>query len=190
MFVSGTGLVCSGQNTIPDILYKGPLTDQIAYINEKTRIYDNYRAIREDMFQLLRKNCIDSAKSAQIEMTGLRQKLASGNQKIDSLNKSLEDKSIQLEKATSSKNSISILGIELNKGTYNAVTWLIIAALSALILTGYISYKRNRSLTIQAKKEYEDLKREFEAYRKASREAREKMSMAHFNEMKKLRTTG
>ncbi len=184
----GAGSGCFGQNTVPDVLYKGALVDQMAFINEKTKIYDNYRAIREDMFQLLRKNCIDSVKSARNEMTGLRQKLASGNQKIDSLNRSLEDKSIQLDKATSSKNSISILGIEVNKGTYNAVTWLIIAALSTLLATGYISYKRNRSLTIQAKKEHEDLKKEFEAYRKASREAREKMSMAHFNELKKLRT--
>jgi hypothetical protein len=37
------------------------------------------------------------------------------------------------------------------------------------------------------KKEFQDLKVEFEAYRKTSREAREKLTMDHFNEIKKLK---
>jgi hypothetical protein len=36
-------------------------------------------------------------------------------------------------------------------------------------------------------KDLSDLKNEFEAYRKSAREAREKMSMEHFNEMKRLK---
>jgi uncharacterized membrane protein (DUF106 family) len=42
-------------------------------------------------------------------------------------------------------------------------------------------------VTAHTKKECEELKKEFEAYQKASREAREKMSMTHFNELKRLR---
>jgi uncharacterized membrane-anchored protein YhcB (DUF1043 family) len=88
---------------------------------------------------------------------------------------------------TKTKNSIRVLGIEVNKTAYNAVMWILIATLAGFLAIGFLAYKRNYSATVNTKKEIEELKREFEAYRKASREAREKMSMAHFNELKKLR---
>jgi uncharacterized membrane-anchored protein YhcB (DUF1043 family) len=88
---------------------------------------------------------------------------------------------------TKTKNSISLMGIEINKLAYNAVMWIIIAVLAGILAVGFLVFKRNHVVTTHTKKEFEDLKREFEAYRKASREAREKMSMAHFNELKKLR---
>jgi len=65
--------------------------------------------------------------------------------------------------------------------------WMIIAGLLTILAMGFIAFKRNMVITIRTKKEFEELKNEFEAYRKASREAREKMSMAHFNEIKKLK---
>jgi predicted histidine transporter YuiF (NhaC family) len=109
------------------------------------------------------------------------------NLKIDSLNNSVGAISSDLDRMTKTKNSISLLGIEINKTAYNAVLWTIIAVLAGLLVTGFMAYQRNHKVTAQTKKESEELKKEFEAYRKASREAREKMSMTHFNELKKLR---
>ena len=88
---------------------------------------------------------------------------------------------------TKAKNSISFLGIQTGKGVYNTIMWSIIAILAVLLIIGFLTFKRNRTVTLITRKEIEDLKKEFEAYRKASREAREKMSMAHFNELKRLR---
>ena len=52
---------------------------------------------------------------------------------------------------------------------------------------GLLVFNRNMLITFNTKKELKDLKDEFEAYRKTSREAREKMTMDHFIEMKKLK---
>jgi hypothetical protein len=41
------------QTTIPDVLTKNSLKEQMNYLEERTKIYENYRAIREDMFQKL-----------------------------------------------------------------------------------------------------------------------------------------
>ena len=40
------------------------MKEQLNYIEEKTRIYENYRAIREDMFQKLKGNISDTLSSA------------------------------------------------------------------------------------------------------------------------------
>ena len=88
---------------------------------------------------------------------------------------------------TRTKNSIKLLGLEVNKLTYNSIMWLIIAGLAACLVIGFLVFKRNLYSIHHIKKELSELKEEFEAYRKSAREAREKMSMEHFNEIKKLR---
>jgi uncharacterized membrane protein (DUF106 family) len=157
------------------------------YIQEKTRIYEDYRAIREDMFQKIKVNALDSLKAAKTEISSLKNNARGQNLEIDSLNSSVATVKADLEKMTRTKNSISLLGIEINKAAYNAVLWTLIAALAGALIIGFLAFKRNHTVTVHTKKEFEELKKEFEAYRKASREAREKMSMTHFNELKRLR---
>lgn len=175
------------QNTMPDILLNGSLKQQMEYIQEKTRIYEEYRAIREDMFQKIKKNALDSLQAAKNDIIRLEDLKAGLYNKIDSLNNSLVTVRQELDQMTKTKDSIRLLGINVNKSAYNAVMWIIVAVLAGLLSVGFLIFKRNFSITAHTKKEFEDLKKEFEAYRKASREAREKMSMAHFNELKKVR---
>ncbi|MBN2665868.1 MAG: hypothetical protein JXR67_05115 [Bacteroidales bacterium] len=157
------------------------------YVQEKTRIYEDFRAIREDMFQKLKKNATDSIDAARREIVNLVKDRQNRDLLIDSLNSAIESVKSDLDGMTRTKNSIEVLGMEVNKKVYNSLLWTIVAALTGLLAIGFLAYRRNYSITIDTKKEFEELKKEFEAYRKAAREAREKMSMAHFNELKKLR---
>ena len=183
----GMGFSAFGQNTMPDVLVTGTMRDQLDYLTEKTRIYDNYRAIREDMFQKLRSNSLDSLEISGEKIAGLKGTNAGLTKKLDSLNKSLLSVKQDLDDVTRSKNSISVLGFEINKSAYNGIVWSVIAALAVILVLGFLVFRRNISLTTRTRKDFEDLKKEFEAYRKASREEREKMSMAHFHELKKIR---
>lgn len=179
--------VAESQTSMPETLLKGSLKEQMDYVQDKTRIYEEYRAVREDMFQKIKGNSIDSLNKAKAEINSLKLTATARNLTIDSLNASIETVKTDLEKMTKTKNSIKLLGIEINKVAYNAFMWILIAALAGLLAAGFLAFKRNHTITASTKKEIEELKKEFEAYRKASREAREKMSMAHFNELKKLR---
>ena len=180
-------LIAESQTTMPETLQNGSLKEQLDYIQDKTRIYEEYRAVREDMFQKIKTNSIDSLNKAKAEISSLKLTARVRDTTIDSLNTSIETVKADLEKMTKTKNSINLLGIEINKTAYNAFMWTLIAVLAGLLAVGFLAYKRNHTVTAQTKKEIEEIKKEFEAYRKASREAREKMSMAHFNEIKKLR---
>lgn len=177
----------SGQSALPDVFTDGSVIEQMNYVQEKTRIYEDFRAIREDMFQKLKRNATDSIAAARKEIGKLISERQSRDVLIDSLNSAIENVKADLDGITRSKNSIGFLGMEVDKKVYNSLLWTIVAALTGLLVIGFLAYRRNHSLTVNTKKEYEELKKEFEAYRKASREAREKMSMVHFNELKKLR---
>jgi hypothetical protein len=139
------------------------------------------------MFQKIKGNTLDSLKAAKAVIKGLKNDTKSLAFTIDSLNTSVGTIRKDLDQMTKTKNSIAFLGIEINKTGYNAVLWTIIVALAGLLTTGFLAFKRNYRVTANSRKECDELKKEFEAYRKASREAREKMSMTHFNELKKLR---
>jgi hypothetical protein len=52
---------------------------------------------------------------------------------------------------------------------------------------GFLVFKRNLSVIFSTKKEFQELKNEFETYKKTSREAREKLTMDHFHEIKRLK---
>lgn len=180
----------TGQTTMPDELNKNALKDQLNYLEVKTRIYENYRAIREDMFQKIKGNVLDSLSLTESRITGLSKSVSEANQKIDSLNTSLETTKSGLEEITRTKNSIKVLGIEVNKITYNTIMWTIVTGLAAFLAIGFLIMKRNMAVTSLAKKDLKELREEFEAYRKTTREAREKMSMDHFKELQRLKGGG
>ncbi len=175
------------QSPMPEILEQGTLREQMNYIQERTRIYENYRAIREDMFQMIKRNAVDSLSKVQAQvnmLAGMNRNLVG---RIDSLNTSLTDTKILLDEAIETKESIQVFGMNINKNFYNSIMWIIIGILIFLLVLGFLIFKRNLSVMLRMKKDLEELKVEFEAYRQKKRIEIEKMGMDHFNEIRKLK---
>jgi cell division protein FtsB len=183
--VTGTRGFC--QTTIPEVLENGTLREQMNYISEKTRIYENYRAIREDMFQLIMRNAVDSLSKAQGQITILAMMNRNLVARIDSLTADIASLETKLDEAVRTKESIRILGMNINKNAYNSIMWIIIAILLFLLGFGFLIFKSNLSTMLRTKKDLEELKVEFEAYRQKKRIEIEKMGMDHFNEIRKLK---
>ncbi len=177
----------AGQPAMPETLQSGTLREQLDYIQERTRIYDNFRAIREDMFQKVKNNSLDSLAAAKSEITGLSGQLESRDADIDSLGILLEDARDEMRLAVRNRDSIGFLGIAMHKTGYNMLVWIIIAGLSFLLVLGFGIFRRNRNLMYKALEDIDELKEEFEGYKKRSRDLREKLVIEHFNEIKKLR---
>jgi hypothetical protein len=139
------------------------------------------------MFQKLKDNVTDTLSATNRRIARLNKTTLLLNQTIDSLRINLESTKTRLEEMTSTKNSIRVIGMEVNKSTYNRIMWTILTGLVAILLLGFLVFKRNLSQTSNTNKALHELKNEFEAYRKTSREAREKLTMDHFNEIKRLK---
>lgn len=179
--------MAKSQLAMPEELDKGTLTEQMSFIEERTRIYDNFRAIREDMFQKIKKNTLDSVRKIKNEVTSYVKLTTGLNHRIDSLKTALGNTKDELFEVNRTKNSIGLLGLQVNKITYNLTMWSIIGGLAVLLGIGLLAFKRNISSTFNTKKELKELREEFEEYRQKARLEREKMSMDHFNELRKLR---
>lgn len=175
--------------SIPEEYRNQPIPEQLDYLEDHTRVYENFRAIREDIFQLISKNVNDSLASSRRRINSLLVQTKNLNSRIDSLNNQLSQTSTNLEEMTKTKNSIKVLGIEANKITYNSIMWSILGILLLLLGAGYLTFKQNRSSTLRTKKELDDLQNEFNDYKQKARIEREKTTMEHFNEIKKLKAS-
>ncbi|MGB8358015.1 MAG: hypothetical protein WCD55_05310 [Bacteroidales bacterium] len=185
--ITFTVLNAAGQTAMPGELTSSTMQEQIKYVEEHTRIYDNFRAIREDIYQKINRNYIDTLLAEKGRVTKLESLVSDLNGKTDSLNTLLSTTRVNLVQATSTKNNIRVLGLELNKGTYNAIMWTVVGGLAFLLVLGFLVFKRNLTVLLRTDKDLKELKDEFAAYKQTSRLAREKLEMDNFHAMQKLK---
>ncbi len=176
-----------GQTGMPAELTSSTILEQINYVEKHTRIYDNFRAIREDIYQKVNRNFIDTLLSERSRIEALENLTSGLNGKTDSLNALLNTTRASLNDVTTTKNSIKFLGLEIRKGVYNTIMWTIVGALVFILIFGFLVFKRNLVVLLRTEKDLKELKEEFAAYKQSSRLAREKLEMDNFRALQKLK---
>ncbi|MBA7526454.1 hypothetical protein ES705_18616 [subsurface metagenome] len=176
-----------GQISMPEVLDTGTMKEQYDYLEERTRIYNNFRTIREDMFQRIKSNSDDSLSAEKNNVLQLEDQLQDQGSLIDSLQSELQSNNGKLDQAIKNRDSLIFLGIPLHKTFYNTLLWIIIAALALLVGILFLSTKKLLSKAKHNKKDLVETKEEFEAYRKQARERNEQLVVKHHNEMKKMK---
>ena len=176
-----------GQAGMPAELTSSTILEQINYVEKHTRIYDNFRAIREDIYQKVNRNFIDTLLAERSRIEALENLTAGLNAKTDSLNALLSTTRASLNDVTTTKNSIKFLGLEIRKGVYNTIMWTIVGALVFILILGFLVFKRNLVVLLRTEKDLKELKEEFAAYKQSSRLAREKLEMDNFRALQKLK---
>lgn len=173
--------------TADEVFSNGNINSQLEYIEARTRIYENYRAIREDMFQDLSSNVMDTISSLKNTLNTVSNSNAALAGRADSLSVVLQETNAQLEEMTRTKNSLKFLGINISKTIYNIIMWGFVLILGIIVTAGFKNFKNNRTVAVSLKSELENLRTEYEEYRKKARQEKERMSTDHFNEIKRLR---
>lgn len=163
------------------------LEAQLDYIHENTRIYNDYRAIREDVFLKMKQNVKDTLSATRLETERMSTRISEQNFQIETLNTDLSRTASERDDAIKKRDSLSFLGIQMKKGIYNTIIWLIILGLAALTGIMFTLYKRSHLVTREIKEELQSTQDDFEQYRKSSREKYEKLVISHHNEIMKLK---
>jgi hypothetical protein len=163
------------------------LEAQLDYIHENTRVYNEYRAIREDVFLKMKQNVKDTLSAARLEIENLDKKISEQASQNESLNADLSNTRNERDDAIKNRDSLSFLGIQMGKGLYNVIMWLIVIGLAALTVIMVLLFKRAHQVTKEVKEILGSTQEEFEQYRKTSREKYEKLVVSHHNEIMKLK---
>jgi len=177
----------TGQTTMPEILDTGTLEEQYDYLEERTRIYNDFRAIREDMFQKIKSNSMDSLMAAKTEILHLEGQLGERSTTIETLQADLRKSNQDRELAVKNRDRLKFLGIPMHKTLYNSILWTVVAALAFLTVILFLSTKRNITISRRTGKDLEETMEEFEAHRKQARERYEQLVVKHHNELRKMK---
>jgi len=165
------------------------LEAQLEYIHENTRVYNDYRAIREDVFLKLKRNVNDTINAARLEVEQLNSKLSEQDFEIETLNTDLARTKNERDEAIKNRDSLSFFGIQMKKGLYNTILWFIIVGLAALTILMFSLFKRSHLVTKEVQEVLQSTQEEFEQYRKTSREKYEKLVVSHHSEIMKLKNS-
>lgn len=134
------------------------------FLNDK-QLTDYYRAFTDTVAVL--ENVIAANVSTIQEL----------QDELHTTNIELDNTKSELEISIKNRNSIAMFGMNIDKGFYTLFMSLIILVLVILLFTVYYLYKRSNTITVQAKKDYADLKQEFDTHKKDSLDRYTKINM-------------
>lgn len=151
--------------------------------------YQTYKVIDKNKFITLKENVLDSLKVKKREIT---QKEIDLNQEKENVKKLISDLTIrsnELNESLKKEKSISLLGFNISKTTYNLIMWSLILLLS--IGLGFFVFKFSRSniLTKKAEQNLNEVEQEFEKHRKNSLKREQKLRRQLQDEINKQRNS-
>jgi hypothetical protein len=177
----------TAQQEMPEQLQSGTIEEQYDYLENRTRIYQDFRAIREDMFQKIMKNSQDSLALQKQKVSGLRSELIDLGTRHDSANAELRSTQEERDQAIKNRDQLVLFGIPMAKQLYNSIVWIIILGLAVLSVILFLTARRSVSSARNFKNDLEELREEYETHRKSAREKYEQAVVKHHNEMQKLK---
>jgi hypothetical protein len=174
------------QNRTLEVLDSATLQQQMDHLRDRINIYNGYRAVRDDIFLKMMQNALDSLRTSKTEISQLRSTLESERTDMAALEETLQQTTEDRDQAIKNKNSLSFLGIQMNKVFYNSIMWTTVLVLAVLLIILFMLYKRSFVVNRQTRRDLEETKEEFESYRQQSRERYEKLVVQHHKEILKL----
>ncbi len=146
-----------------------------------------YKVIDLVKYQSLKTNILDSIKNSKKIISEKENLLTSERSNLQKLNASLNKTKVKLDVALQKENTISLLGVQLDKVTYNLILWFIIITLAICLSFFVFKFTRSNVLTKTAQENLTSVEEEFEDHRKKSIEREQKLRRQLQDEINKHR---
>jgi len=169
----------------------GSIESQFQYLYKKSGNYNaegkRYEVVRIINLDKLKKNVLDSINAANEKAIELNNTINGQEATISSLNSKLKETTDNLATVSDEKDSMSLLGVQVSKGTYNFILWTVIIGLLLLFLLFVFKFRRSNILTHQAKSNLAELETEYEDHRRRALEREQRISRQLQDEINKYK---
>lgn len=155
-------------------LNDGSIDKQFEYIMTEANNYRNYKVIKTEWLNTLKKNTLDSIARLEKELASSQSLTLNQKSEIDGLQKELANTNEQLSNVTEEKDSISFFGALIDKPVYKSIMWGIVAALTLVLMLFIYKFKNANSVTQEAKQSLAELELEYEEHRRKALEREQK----------------
>ena len=139
---------------------------QFEYLYKTSNRYEQYKVILIDAYNQLKENSLDSINMYKSEINGLQNEINGLNNDLFTQKDEIEQLNDRLESALNAENSIGLLGVQITKGVYNLIMWVLVLILSGISVIVMLLYKRGHQVVRSTKERLAEVKQEFETHRK------------------------
>ncbi len=153
------------------------LEQQYVVFKENLNFWNGSFFLKEAQLDELYNALTDSISSLESKMSEEAVLVKSLQRELNTANKSLEDTKAELESSIKNQNAIEIFGQNVDKSIYTFVMSMIILGLLVFLVILFLLFKRNSNVTSRTRKEYSELKEEFEIHKKNALERYTKINM-------------
>ncbi|RXQ94492.1 tRNA (guanine-N1)-methyltransferase [Ancylomarina salipaludis] len=167
-----------------------PIKEQFEFMMEKSSRWKSYKVIEIAWLQKFQSGFIDSLNAIRNDYLGAEKLIAERDKTIKSLELDLKEKKDALATIQNEKDSMSLLGIQMSKASYNLFIWSLVGGL--LVLTGFffLLFKRSNSVTKETHIRLEEVREEFDTHRKNALVREQKLARKLQDEINKNRNLG
>lgn len=166
------------------------LEQQFREIMQGTETFKSYKVIQIDKLNSFWDTVEDSLQQKENAVLSAKQKIAEQQNTINKLNNTIREGRASIEEAAYDREHINVLGINFAKNTFIIISFVIIAALLALIAFGYGKYKYSTKMADEKSKSYDKLEEEYKNYQDQSRDKQMKLKreiQTHMNKIEELK---
>lgn len=119
----------------------------------------------------------DTIAKLQQQVNGGLSKINQQKQELAAKQATVDETQKKLDESIRNQNSISVLGARINKSVYSTTMYLFIVGVLVLAGAMYMMFQRSHKITRQTKKEYDELKAEYEEHKKVALDRYTKINM-------------
>ncbi|MFK2821002.1 tRNA (guanine-N1)-methyltransferase [Flavobacteriaceae sp. LMIT009] len=158
----------------------GSINDKFEFVLRKSGNFKgtngaSYEAVRRSMFLSLQAQTNDSINTLKETLANTNTVVANQEKEINDLKSNLSQTQGTLDATNKEKDSMSLMGMQMSKTSYNILLWSIIAGLFVLLLVFIFKFKNSNAVTRTAKNTLADLEMEFEEHRRVALEREQKV---------------
>lgn len=161
------------------------ILSKVDYILDNSNKYKEFKVVKKTWILDLKSQIADSLEVTASEIARKKGTIASQKSEIETLKQTIAETKAGLIDANSAKDKISLLGISLDKGSYNGIMFSTIILLALLLVIFIIRFKSSNKVTQDTKKNYSSLDDEFEHYKKNTLEKEQKLKRQLQDEINK-----
>lgn len=163
----------------------GSVSNQFDYMIKKSNRYEDYKVVKQDWLSKLKSNVTDSISGYKKELSTTYITINSQDKSIDSLNLALSTSKNSISNLSGQIESISLFGIQFQKGTFKVIMFSIIGLLAVLLIAFISKFKQSNIITTETRHSLKELDEEFETHRKKALEREQKVRRQLQDELNK-----
>ncbi len=171
-------------------LNESSIDGQFRYVMQRSDDVDDFEMVKRWHLYTLKKHVQDSLDAKQALLDSTVAQVVAGQKCIDSLRQANNVVSEKYRAAVVQKETLYFLGIPMHKSGYHKLVWSLIVVLLVATALSLMLFQRSNLVTRETKNSLDELRAEFESFRKRALEREEGIVRKYHNEINKLKEQG